>query len=173
MSRHRVEEPHRPRAPATGALRARRTQGAALITSLVMLLVMSALALTAMQMATLDERMAANAEQVERAFWAAESILDAAADSPNDEALLKAFVEGKHDVKSILRGPVSASEATVRHRVLAHDPPCPGTSTGVGVSQVFENVYFDIEARGELAAGGTTAHRTVRAGVALCAPAGP
>ncbi|MFP6780947.1 MAG: PilX N-terminal domain-containing pilus assembly protein, partial [Gammaproteobacteria bacterium] len=50
-----------------------RQRGAALITALVMLTIMTLLAISSMSTNTLEEKMASNAQQVERAFHTAET----------------------------------------------------------------------------------------------------
>ena len=57
----------------------RRQQGAILIVSLLMLLVLTLLALATMRAATFEERMAGNARDVNLSFQSAEAALRAAA----------------------------------------------------------------------------------------------
>ena len=53
-------------------LKARKQNGAALVTALVLLTIMTMLAMTSMSTNTLEEKMAANAQEMNRAFQAAE-----------------------------------------------------------------------------------------------------
>jgi Tfp pilus assembly protein PilX len=56
----------------------KKQSGAALITALVLLLIMTMLGLSSMTTNTMEERMAANSQEINRAFQAAESGLDLA-----------------------------------------------------------------------------------------------
>ena len=60
----------------THEIRYRHQQGAVLITALVLLLVLTMLGLASMSTTTLEERMAANSQESNRAFQAAESGLE-------------------------------------------------------------------------------------------------
>ena len=57
--------------------------GAALITALVFLVILTMLALGSMSTSTLEERMAANSQEINRAFQTAESGLEIAFDDAN------------------------------------------------------------------------------------------
>ncbi len=55
------------------SIAARRQHGAALVTALVMMTIMTLLAITSMSTNTLEEKMAANSQEVNRAFQTAET----------------------------------------------------------------------------------------------------
>ncbi len=57
--------------------------GAALITALIFMVILTMLALSSMNTSTLEERMAANSQEVNRAFQTAESGLEIAFDDAN------------------------------------------------------------------------------------------
>lgn len=56
----------------------KKQQGAALMTALIMLVILTMLGLSSMSTNTMEERMAANSQEVNRAFQAAETGLDLA-----------------------------------------------------------------------------------------------
>ena len=64
-------------------MRSSQQQGAALITALVFLAIMTMLAISALTTTTLEEKMAANAQEVNRMFQAAESGLKMLIADPN------------------------------------------------------------------------------------------
>lgn len=59
----------------------KKQSGAALMTALVILVILTMLGLSSMSMNTMEERMAANAQEINRAFQAAETGLDLAYDN--------------------------------------------------------------------------------------------
>ncbi len=162
---------------ATGPARANRlTQtGAALITSLIMLLVMTLLATTTMNNASLEQRMASNAAFRERAFQAAES---AAAEAfASERAVYASSMDdpGQDGVALTLDGFADSTNlvgaATLRHRPLDGTPACGASSIGVGASG-FALRYFEIDANGRLVDGDdeTIAESRVTSGVTICGP---
>jgi len=90
-------------------LRRARERGATLLTSLMLLIVLTVLALTAMQMSRMEERMAGNTRDTHAAFEGAEAALR------NGEALLRA---------QLVR-PTDCTAAPCPSECGA--PPCPGT----------------------------------------------
>lgn len=66
------------RSPARGIPSLQRQRGVVLIVSLILLMVLTLIGVTAMQTSTLEERMAGNAWDKQRAFQAAEAALRAA-----------------------------------------------------------------------------------------------
>lgn len=150
-------------------------RGAALITSLILLLVMTILATTTMNNATLEERMATNSMFRERAFQAAESAATEAfasersvyASSMNESAQggVALTLDGFNDATNL------DGEATLRHLALEGTPACGGSSIGVG-SSGFALRYFEINAAGRLvdANDSTVSESEVTAGVAVCGP---
>lgn len=147
-----------------------RQNGAVLITSLILLLIMTMLAITTMRTATMEETMARNSAFSNRAFQAAESALAAAAYSANDSVISTALSNGTNSVTTAGLNSNLTSSATVTHQVM-DNAPCPGGSMGIGRGGTFENVYFRIDAQGSLVSDGDTlASSSVDAGLSYCIP---
>jgi type IV pilus assembly protein PilX len=147
--------------------------GAALITSLIMLLVMTLLATTTMNNATLEERMTSNAAFRERAFQAAES---AAAEAfASSRAVYASSMKNSAGVAPTLGAMSTMSnlsgDATIRYRELEGSPPCGNSSIGAG-SSGFALRYFEIGATGSLVDGNgdTVSDAAVTSGVTICGP---
>lgn len=87
----------------------RRQEGAVLFVCLVMLLLMTALGITAMQVTTLQERMAGNYESINLAFH-------------NSEANARAE---EHRVRRLLLSPQAAVEAIIDGETLPGETDCP------------------------------------------------
>jgi type IV pilus assembly protein PilX len=148
----------------------RRQSGAVLITSLILLLIMTMLAVTTMRTATMEETMARNAAFANRAFQAAESALASAMYTANDSVISTALSNGTNSVTTSGLNSNLTSNATVTHQVM-ENAPCPGSSMGIGRGGTFENVYFRVEAEGSLQSGGDTLARSaVDAGISYCIP---
>lgn len=75
-------------------MQARKQDGAALVTALVLLTIMTMLALTSMSTNTLEEKMAANAQEMNRAFQAAEMGLQLAMTNANAFDYTNTFTDG-------------------------------------------------------------------------------
>ncbi len=164
----------------TGMSGGRRDQrGAALITSLVLLLVMTLLATTTIRNATLEERMAANSAFRQQAFQAAESAGSEAFGSDRSTyaaAMLPATASsGAYEVDAGLSGFGDSSDlegsATIRYLRLDGTPPCGESSMGEGAGMALQ--YFEIDADGGVTKGGDDiANAALTEGVAICGPAG-
>lgn len=154
--------------PRHKALRAQN--GAVLLTSLILLLVMTMLAVTTMRTTSMEQKMAANAAFTNRAFQAAESALAEAVYSTNDTALTNALNSGPSNVTTAGLSSELTSSAVVTHQEM-DNAPCPGGSMGIGRGGTFENVYFRVAAQGSLQSGGDSlAESAVEAGISYCVP---
>lgn len=155
-------------APRPRPLRAQ--DGAVLITSLILLLVMTMLAVTTMRTTTMEQKMAANAAFTNRAFQAAESALAEAVYSTDDTVLTNALNSGPSSVTTDGLSSEITSSAVVTYQEM-DNAPCPGGSMGVGRGGTFENVYFRVAAQGGLQSGGDSlAESAVEAGISYCVP---
>ncbi|MEX2576133.1 MAG: PilX N-terminal domain-containing pilus assembly protein [Halofilum sp. (in: g-proteobacteria)] len=101
----------------------RQEAGAAMITSLILLLVMTMLAVTTMRNATLEERMATNAALKYRTFQAAESAVAEALDATED---YEAKEENTTPTPITVSSPEEAieTEASIRALGSPGDPTC-------------------------------------------------
>ncbi len=95
------------RFPSTpGALPHPGEQGAVLIIALIMLLILTLLGVTAMNMTSMEEKMATNIQESNQAFQAAETGISKAFDSPgsvdlsNPVTVDPAFIGGSSNLKS-------------------------------------------------------------------------
>lgn len=139
-------------------------QGAALVTSLILLTVVTLLAITSMSTNTLEEKMASNSQEMNRAFQTAETgLAKILADddafnttnsvddngtpfNPTDD--IYDFTSTDNDV-----GPYSADTVyTAEYR----QKTIPKRGTGWDTSMAF--YHFDLAARGITASGVTAAH---------------
>lgn len=91
-------------------------QGAILVTALILLLVMTLIGVTALQTTTLEERMAGNAEEVNRAFQAAEAAL-----REGEDYLEGAALEDFDGTVLGLYEPTDASDAPIWESVAVWD----------------------------------------------------
>lgn len=144
--------------------------GAVLLTSLILLLVMTMLAVTTMRTTSMEQKMAANAALTNRAFQAAESALAEAVYSADDTVLTSALSSGPSNVTTAGLSAEITSSAVVTHQEM-DNAPCPGGSMGIGRGGTFENVYFRVAAQGGLQSGGNPmAESAVEAGISYCVP---
>ncbi|OGT19335.1 MAG: hypothetical protein A2V90_04305 [Gammaproteobacteria bacterium RBG_16_57_12] len=146
-------EHHRvPRTLTTG----RHQRGTALIMSLVILMILTILGVTAMGTATLEERMAGNTQELNKAFQAAESgltqVLDTAGSLDLNVATTNDFTYA-----------ASNSSASVTTEFVEFTPPKRGSGHGSNV----EAANFDQSSTGLTGAG---AKAVVHQGVAQIVP---
>lgn len=152
-------------------VRRQKQGGAVLITSLVLLVVMTLLAVTSMRTAVMGERMVTNAAFTNRAFQVAESAIVASMYSTDDAVLATALIDGAADVDLTGMDANTSSSAQVTSQDM-NSPPCPGGSIGLARGNTFKNEYFRIVAQGALVSGGDTlASQSIEAGVSYCVPA--
>jgi type IV pilus assembly protein PilX len=136
---------------------ARRQRGAALVVSMILLMVLTLLAISGMSTATLELQMAGNAQSSENAFQAAETGVE--------EALRDARLNGVNtaNVDPEVTETV-AGTTTDRYKILTqHDPdngvtkvPSGGFSMGVGKG--FSAYHFDVTSTGTSSRNATQTH---------------
>jgi type IV pilus assembly protein PilX len=137
-----------PRAP-------KRQRGAALVVGLIMLVVLTILAITGMNVASTELVMAGTEQDRVRAFGAAETGIERAARSlwdvdaiPGNEVTVAATAVDGSSVNAASGAAVETYETTTRYR---GESACDGT----GKSTAF---HFDIESVGTAARGATSTH---------------
>ena len=136
---------------------ARRQQGAALVVGMILLMVLTLLAISGMNSATLELQMAGNAQYSENAFQAAETGIE--------EAMRDAQVNGTNtanidpEVTDVVAG-----TTTDHYKILTrHNPdngvtnvPAGGFSMGVGKG--FSAYHFDVTSTGTSSRDATQTH---------------
>lgn len=142
----------------------RRERGTALIMSLVILLILTILGVTAMGTASLEEKMAGNTQEINKAFQAAESgvnqslaqglVLNPSINYPPEEY---SFADGKSGQAAVYKTYLQTSR-------LPRDLPIGGIS---GLSQ--DGAYFELRSEGAVPATG--AKTTVNQGIVQTMPA--
>jgi Tfp pilus assembly protein PilX len=138
-----------------------KQQGAVLAVSLIILLVLTVLGITAMRGVSLQEKMSANAMNRSSAFSASESAAIGAAADPNN---LAAALTADHDV-TVTVNPYVVSEAKIRFRQVTL---APNNSITLGKGR--KAYHFDIEANGRVNAANARAR--TREGIYQIAPGG-
>lgn len=145
--------PHQiPRVAAAG----RYQRGTALIMSLVILMILTILGVTAMGTASLEEKMAGNTQEINRAFQAAESGLTEALDTAGSLDL------NATTTNNFTYG-TSSTTASVTTKFVEFTPPKRGSGHGSNV----EAANFDQSSTGSTGAG---AKAVVHQGVAQIVP---
>lgn len=132
----------------------RRQQGAALIVSLVLLMVLTLLAISTMRTAALELLMAGNAQYREHAFQLAESGLQATLRQLEDGTLVPVANDGwtldlPANVVATPDGVIGQYQSTVRYQGIGKNRP--------GYSGDFEFLHYELESTG------TTPQRGARA----------
>lgn len=131
-------------------------QGAVLITALMFLVILTLLALTSMNTNTLEERMAANSQDINRAFQTAETGLELA--MSDDDAFTTSNTE---DLDGTASDPYDKSmtgigdyDAEVEYNAVYRQKTRP--PRGSKWDQSFALYHFDLSATGRTAGGATT-----------------
>ena len=138
------------------AARSRRQGGAALVVGLILLMVLTLLAISGMNSATLELQMAGNAQYSENAFQAAETGVE--------EALREARVNGVNTANvDEAKTEVVAGTSDHYEILTVHNPdngvtkvPSGGFSMGVGKG--FSAYHFDVTSTGTSARSSTQTH---------------
>lgn len=112
-----------------------RQRGTTLIVAMIILMVLTMLGVTALNTTTLEERMAANSQEVNRAFQAAEAGIDVAFDD-SDAYSLTAAVDGK---TAVLGDYQAGANYTVSY-LRATNPPVGSLYSATS----FSAFHFDI-----------------------------
>ena len=132
-----------------------RQDGATLITALIFMVMLTMLALSSMSTNTLEERMAANSQEINRAFQAAESGLEAGFDDNN--AFSVSNTEGSPYTDTIENIGVYGADAAIKAVYRQATPP----GRGSGWDNNFAFYHFDVASTGATKSGAAT---TIRAG---------
>lgn len=148
---------------------ARRQQGAVLIVSLIILLVLTLIGIAGMNTSVLQERMAVNAQNSNRAFQAAESSVRALADElyADDLTLLKESMKNANDkssVKTFTADAANGITATYQAEYLGEVIITSGSSMDANESSTLLK-GFRYELRGTATMDGTGAASTVFTGI--------
>lgn len=127
-----------------------KQNGAALITALVFLIILTMLAMSSMTTNTLEERMAANSQEMNRAFQTAESGLEVAFEDKSSFSInnteanpFTGTVNNFGDYNAETDFEVAFRQATAPKR-------------GSGWDSNYALYHFDIESAGETASGAST-----------------
>lgn len=134
----------------------RRQEGAALVVGLIMLVVLTILAITGMNVASTELVMAGTEQDRVRAFSAAETGIERAARSLDDvdavagnEVTVAATAVEGGSTSAATGDVLETYETTTRYR--GEDPVCPGTADSTAF-------HFEIESVGTAARGATATH---------------
>lgn len=149
--------------PKTSLLRvasARRQGGAALVVGMILLMVLTLLAISGMNSATLELQMAGNAQFAENSFQASETGVETALRDARVEGVTTAAVDPKVVVKKTEIVPGTSDSFTIQ---TLHNPdngvtkvPSGGFSMGVGKG--FSAYHFDVTSTSASARSATQTH---------------
>jgi type IV pilus assembly protein PilX len=141
----------------TRAARARRQGGAALVVGLILLMVLTLLAISGMNSATLELQMAGNAQYTENAFQASETGVE--------EALRVARVTGVNtaNVDPEVSKTVPGSSTDGYKILTRHNPDngvtnVPAGGFSVGIGKGFSAYHFDVTSTGTSSRASTQTH---------------
>lgn len=127
--------------------------GAALVVALIILLVLTILGISAMNTTSLEEKMAANAQELTRAFHAADSGITRGYRSLDTTTLI-GTQEGGTPVMRIGTSGKNTGAKSVARFIGSTDPPI---NSGFGEDSGYQAYYFDIQSSGYNLATGTDA----------------
>jgi type IV pilus assembly protein PilX len=145
-----------PKMSVLRAARARRQGGAALVVGMILLMVLTLLAISGMNSATLELQMAGNAQFSENAFQAAETGVE--------EALREARLEGVNTAnvdeakKEVVAGTSDHFEILTLHNPDNGVTKVPSGGFSMGVGKGFSAYHFDITSTGTSARSATQTH---------------
>lgn len=133
-----------------------RQNGAALITALVFLVIMTMLALTSMSTNTLEEKMAANSQEINRAFQTAETGLEQVF---NDEAAFNTVhleeLDGTaDDTYDKSMDNIGDYDATATYNAVYRGQTIPPRGSGWDTTMAF--YQFNLSSNGSTKSGATT-----------------
>ena len=126
-----------------------RQNGAALITALVMLVILTMLGLSSMSTNTMEERMAANSQEINRAFQAAESGLDQGYTDVNSFSL-----NNTTDNPNSYTISIGDYDAQLTYSIGFRQETAPKRGSGWGANYAF--YHFDIDSTAVTASGAST-----------------
>ena len=135
-----------------------RQQGAALVTALLLLIVLTILGISGIVTATLELQMAGNTQYQERAFQAAEHAIEVAMISPDLATSSTMTSPGKPDCSPgcTVPGTGDAFDYSVYYDETAGGTPVIGGGYTIGVG--LEAYHFVVESAGESARGAASEH---------------
>ena len=141
--------------PRTAA--ARRQRGAALVVGMMLLMVLTLLAISGMNTATMELQMAGNAQYSENAFQASETGLET--------ALREAKVNGVNTMNLAPEKTLAMPASTIdKYKILTRHTPengvtkVPGGGYSMGVGKGFNAYHFDITSTGTSSRSATETH---------------
>ncbi len=138
--------------PAPCSLRHHQS-GAALVVALIILLVLTILGVSAMNTTSLEEKMAANAQELTRAFHAADSGITRGYRGLDTTTLLGTQEGGTPTMRIGSSGKNTGAKSVARY-IGATDPPI---NSGFGEDSGYQAYYFDLQSSGYNLATGTDA----------------
>jgi type IV pilus assembly protein PilX len=143
-----------------------RCQGAVLVVSLLFLIVITVLGIAGLRNTTFEERMASNAQFMERAFQAANSEIEIKMDELRDDmSPLIAALSPSNGAQTLTE---AYSEANlVKTITLTHTQE--GVAPGYSIGKVI-GLYFELDVQANMASVGATSDQTQ--GIMRVAPKG-
>lgn len=138
------------------AARARRQGGAALVVGMILLMVLTLLAISGMNSATLELQMAGNAQYSENAFQAAETGVE--------EALREARLNGTNTANvdpektEVVTGTSDHYKILTRHNPDNGVTKVPAGGFSMGVGKGFSAYHFDVTSTGTSSRSSTQTH---------------
>lgn len=142
--------------PSSLNIHSSHQNGAALITALVFLVIMTMLALSSMSTNTLEEKMAANSQEINRAFQTAETGLELVFD---DEAAFNTVhrkeLDGTaDDTYDKSMGNIGDYDASATYNAIYRGQTIPPRGSGWDTTMAF--YQFDLSSTGSTLSGATT-----------------
>ncbi len=141
---------------STYNIKAKKQSGAVLMTALVLLVIMTMLGLTSMTTSTLEEKMAANSQDINRAFQTAESGLEMVFSDENafNTSNTTASDGTANDLYTPSATTVGSYSASVSYNAVMLQMARPPRNSGWDSSNAF--YHFDLNATSSTASGSTS-----------------
>lgn len=152
-----IQQPKMSRARAASA---RRQGGAALVVGLILLMVLTLLAISGMNSATLELQMAGNAQYAENAFQASETgIEEAMRDARVNGVTTEDFDPATAPVKTeLVAGTSDSYKIQTLHNLDNGVTKVPSGGFSMGVGKGFSAYHFDVTSTSASSRGATQTH---------------
>ncbi len=137
-------------------IKLKQQSGAVLMTALVLLVIMTMLAITSMSTSTLEEKMAANSQDINRSFQTAETGLELVFTDENAFNTSNTTVSDgtANDIYTPAASTVGSYGASVTYNAVMLQAARPPRNSGWDTSNAF--YHFDLEATSITLAGSTS-----------------